>query len=633
MSLIRKFWARANSSNAGATAILYHTTKSETKPRGGLFGLVGMTREVKTHEVHTLSWRQASIGIALFMAFLRKKGIAKGDRVAILGWNSAEWIWADYAIKSYGAVTVPLYPNASAEQAGYILKDAGAKLAFAADAAQAAKVTGCEAASFDDALKSLEDVVSLGKTVFDAVVANAEIIARYPAVDAELVRMRARRAPGKDFADLGDEDLVTLMYTSGSSGAPKGCMISHGNLTHKMASMEQVGLGMSAEKDLVLSYLPLSHILENVDGMGMCVWNGVPVALSSIDDMRANLRVYHPTILVGVPAVWEKIYNGVLNPHEGIGWVLDKLFVWKPIFKAAMASTAGTRSGDFFDKLVFNKVRAALGGKLRLTVSGGAPIAAHVLAFFNRLGIEIIEGYGATETLGGIVTNRPSWAPGNGPKNKVGSVGYAVPGCEFKIVNDPNEDEPGTGEIHLFGGQVIGGYWNLPEATASAFVGGWYKTGDLGRMDEDGFLYILGRKDGMYKTSGGKYVSREKLEASLKPHPIVHYSVPVAHGKKYPIALIFVNHDEAAKLIGAKAPAGVDAGKFYAEHEAVKKAVAEAIAEGNKGLEHHEQIKRHLVMPLAATIDNGIITETLKIRSKVLIKRFAAEIDGVYAEK
>ncbi len=608
MTLIQKFWARAFST-PDACAIVYDNGA----------------------DLKQISWSQSGTAVALIMAFLRKKGVQKGDRVAILGWNSAEWVWADYAIQSLGAVTVPIYPNSSAEQAAYVLKDAGVKLSFAADDEQIKKVTVGEGYRFIDALTSLEDLVKLGGSIFEAVAKAAPSLARYPAVDAELSAMRAQRKPGTYFADLAPDDLGTFIYTSGSSGAPKGCMITHGNIAAKMASMSQVGLGIT-EKDLVLSYLPLSHVLERVDGMGLCTWNGTPVAFSAIDQLAKNMGRFRPTVLAGVPAVWEKIYNGVKNPAEGIGKVLNTLFVWKPLFKLALASKPGTTAGKIFDRIVFDKVRAKLGGRLRMAVSGGAPINADVLHFFNRLGIEILEGYGATETVGGIVTNRPSWAPGKGPKNKVGSVGYVVPDCKVRIAHDPSEDEPGTGEIQLFGGQVFKGYWNLPEATANAFSeDGWYKTGDLGRMDDDGFVYVLGRKDGMYKTSGGKYVSREKLEGALKHFPIIHYSVPVAHGRKYPIALIFVNQDEAKKLAGA-APAGADAAKFYAEHDAVKAAVAEAIAGANKSLEHWEQVKRFKIMPLAATIDSGVITETLKIRSKVLIKRFAAEIDAVYAE-
>lgn len=607
MTLIQKFWARAFST-PDATALVFFD---------------------KGDNLQNLSWSQAGTAVALFMAFLRKKGVKKGDRVAILGWNSAEWVWADYAIQSLGAVTVPIYPNSSPEQAAYVLKDAGVKLSFAADAEQLKKVSVGEGCSFVDALTSLEDVVKIGDSVFAAIVKAAASIARYPAVDAELSAMRAKRKPGTYFADLAPEDLATFIYTSGSSGAPKGCMISHGNIAAKMASMSQVGLGIT-EKDLVLSYLPLSHVLERVDGMGLCTWNGTPVAFSDITALAKNMARFRPTVLAGVPAVWEKIYNGVKNPAEGIGKVLNSLFIWKPLFKLALASKPGTTAGKIFDRIVFDKVRAKLGGRLRMAVSGGAPINADVLHFFNRLGIEILEGYGATETVGGIVTNRPSWAPGKGPKNKVGSVGYVVPDCKVRIAHDPNEDEPGTGEIHLWGPQVFKGYWNLAEATANAFSeDGWYKTGDLGRMDDDGFVYVMGRKDGMYKTSGGKYVSREKVEGALKAYPIIHYSVPVAHGRKYPIALIFVNQDEAAKLAGP-APAGVDAAKFYAENAAVLAAVGEAVASGNKSLEHWEQVKRFKIMPLAATIDNGVITETLKIRSKVLIKRFADVIDGVY---
>lgn len=607
MSLIHRFWARVFTGAQASQIFIKDPASSD--------GL------------KAISWHDAGLAVATIMAFLRKKGVKKGGRVAILAWNSPEWIWANLAIQSLGAVAVPVYPNSKADSVNYVLKDSGALYTFAGDNEQIKKVQVGTVVHFDEITATLAGNSSAKPLLELLKSANPENSIRALAgVDAEL------QALGAGNYDFADDDLATFIYTSGSSGAPKGCMISHGNIAAKMKAMAGVGLKMSDKTDRAMSYLPLAHVLANIDEMCMCIWEGVPVTISSIEEMAENLPVYKPTMFCGVPAVWEKIYNGTFNPKDGPAKLLNSVFLWKPLLNAALGTSHDSAIGKFCDKHLFQIVRSRLGGKMRLGVSGGAPAAAHVLRFFKRIDIEIIEGYGATETLGGIITNRPSWAPGNGPKNKIGSVGYVIDGCEVRIVVQPGEEDLGSGEIQLRGPQVFKGYWNMPEATKEAFTSdGWFRTGDLGRMDADGFVYITGRMNGMYKTSGGKYVSREKVEGSLKEFPIVQYSLPVAHGKKYVVALVFVNQAEAQALVARPAPSGVDAAAWLAEQPEVKKAVADAIDAGNKKLERWEQIKKFSIMPIAATMENGIITETLKIRSKVLLKRFEKEIDALYA--
>lgn len=612
-SLIRKFWSRVFDTKQSASLLL-------PDPYAG------------NDELAVCKWREAGFAVASIMAYLEKRGVKKGDRVALLGWNCAEWVWADLAIQTYGAVTVPIYPNGSADQVNYVLKDSGAVITLSNDPEQLKKVAGGAVALFDQIMVELQPGLA-HRPFLDWFLPNSphRTQVQWSVFGPVLMKLKAE-LDMLYFNGIKPDDLATFIYTSGSSGQPKGCMLTHGNIAAKMTAMQGVGLNLSSEKDRLLSYLPLAHVLANVDEKDMGLWEGLPMGFSSIEKMAQNLPVYQPTMLCGVPAVWEKIYNGVFDPKDaGLPKTLDNVWLWKPLLNYALGTDAESSMGKFFDGKLFAPIRQRLGGKLRLGVTGGAPSAPHVMKFFQRIGVEVIEGYGATETCGGIITNRPSSAPGEGPKSKLGSIGCAVPGAEVRIVMQPGEEDMGVGEIQVRGPQVFKGYWNLPEATAEAFTAdGWFRTGDLGRMDADGFVYITGRMNGMYKTSGGKYVSREKLEQAFKPFPIVQYSVPVAHGRKYAVALIFINQELAASLVGRSAPAGVDAAAWLAEQPEVLKSVEEALAGANSKLERWEQMKRVKIMPMAATLANGIITETLKIRSKVLIKRFDKEIDALY---
>ena len=608
-TLVHRFWSHVNGFPLAPAMSIMKTTKDDGD---------------KTAK---FNWHQSGVAVAAIMSALRKRGIKKGDRVAVIGWNRPEWVWADMAIASLGGVTVAIYPNDSAKQVNYILGNSGAKLTISTDKEQLAKVEGGETLQLD--LIGYDVDFRVGQTFFDKY-GRVTLTDEFAGVDEELDWVAAQMGADGQFKGIEPSDLATLIYTSGSSGTPKGCKITHDNIVAAVTSLIAFGVTQDPDKDRTVSYLPLAHVLERVDGMGLCIWNRTPVAFSTIDEMAKNVRAFKPTMLCGVPAVWQKIADSIYNPKAGIGKILNKIWLWKPLLKIAIASERGSTMGNLFDKIIFNKVIEAMGGQLHMLVSGGAPISVELLTLYHRLGLELLEGYGATETTGGITTNLPSWVKMTGPKNKAGSVGRAVPGVEVKIVPMDGED-PNVGEIWLRGRQIISGYWELPEATSNSFTAdGWYKTSDLGRKDDDGFIYILGRIDGMYKTLGGKFVSREKVEKAFQTLPLVQYTVPVAHARKFCSALIFINVAIAKTLVTRAVPAGVDAAAFYAEQDEVKKAVAEAVNEANSKLQHWEQVKKWTIMPIEATIENGIITATLKIRSKELIKRFADVIDGMY---
>ena len=567
-------------------------------------------------ELQALDWRTAGSAVALIMNFLRRQGFKKGDRAAILSVNCPEWVFTDLAIQSLGGVTVSIYPNSSAEQVNYVLNDSQARFVFGNDATQLAKArSGVKAVHFDSIVASL-GLAPAGTT--------RKVIEHFLASPP-------KKGPTPVITPIKGDDLATLIYSSGSTGIPKGCMITHANIAGALTALSASGFELSAEKDRYLSYLPLAHVYERINGMALCIWMGIPVAFSTIDDMKVDICKVKPTMLCGVPAVWRKIKAGIDDPKDALPAKLNKLGLWQPLLNWSLKQKSGL--GKLIaDRVVLHKIRAKMGGNLKLLVSGGAPIAHELLAFFNQLGMELLEGYGATETTGGITTNRPSDPDSNTPRNKVGSVGQVVPGCEIRLVPEEGEEASGVAEIWLRGPQVFSGYWNLPDLTAAALTSdGWYKTGDLGRLDEDGFLFISGRKDGMYKTDGGKYVAKEKVEKAFETSPIIQYVVPVAHGRKFTSALVFVNAAAARSLLGKDIPAGVDAAEFLSKDAAVLAAVEKAVTAANERLESWEKVKKIVILPFEATVANGLLTPTLKIRSKEAHKRFANEIESIYA--
>ena len=585
---------------------------------------------------------QSMIAVAALMSALRKRGIVKGDRVAIIGENRPEWVWADLAIQSLGAIAVSIYSNDSDKQVNFVLKDSGAKLLISTDADQLAKGNDVEKMQVD--LIGMGTGFRVGSSFFDRV-GRGSVEPEFAGYEAELDMIR-KTINDEDFLGIVDpvNELATLVYTSGSSGTPKGCMITHDNIVASITSVIEFGVTQDKKKDRTVSYLPLGHIFGRINGTYMGIWDSIPTVFSPgqasakelAEHMGANCKAFSPTMLCGVPALWQKIADAIYSPKEGPGKVLAYLGIWKHIVNAAVASDPNSIAGRFFDKLIFNKVSAKLGGKLGLLVSGGAAISVDLLKLYHRMGLELLEGYGATETTGGISTNRPSAKKGLvGIANKVGSVGQLLPGACIKLVPEEGEEDAGVAEIWLGGPQIFRGYWGKPELTADALVsdeaGLWYKTGDLGRLDADGFLYISGRKDGMYKTDGGKYVAKEKIEKVFETHSIVQCVVPVAQGRKFTSALIFVNQATARALAGADTPSNADeAAEFFSKNPAVLAAVEKAVGTANEGLEQWEKVKKFVIMPLEATVTNGLLTPTLKIRTKEAHKRFSKEIEAIY---
>ena len=603
-TLINKFWARVLSTPTGTSMLL----KNPLAPSG---------------EFAKLDWFTAGSAVAMIMDFLIATGFKKGDRAAILAWNCPEWVWADLAIQSLGGITVSIYPNSSAEQVNYVLNDSGATLLLTNDTTQLDKVSS-----------------SVTCVNFDEISANLNLAGaesnRKLHEHFLLDRLFYCGFNAPNLSDFDADSLATLIYSSGSTGIPKGCMITHGNIAGALSALEAAGFELSPDRDRYLSYLPLAHVYERINGMALCIWNGIPVAFSTVDEVKNDIGKVRPTMLCGVPAVWRKIKAGIDDPKDALPALLNKLGLWQKLLNWALNQKSGLFK-KVADRVVLDKIRARLGGRLKLLVSGGAPIAPELLEFFNKLGLELLEGYGATETTGGISTNRPSSKSGaEHPGNKVGSVGQILPGAAIRLVAVEGEEDSGLGEIWLGGPQIFRGYWGKADLTAETLVieGAqvWYKTGDLGRLDADGFLYISGRKDGMYKTDGGKYVAKEKIEKAFETHQIIQCVVPVAQGRKFTSALVFVNQTAARAIAAGTIPEKAEnAAAFFSTDTAVHSAVEKAVKAANEGLEQWEKVKKFVIMPHEATVANGLLTPTLKIRTKEAHKRFANEIEAIYS--
>lgn len=613
--LVRRFWSHVYKT-PDRTGVLVKNQAPRTPQIVVIPSAVGhpATATIMPPLYRHVQWKMCGELVTTMMAYLQQNGFKKGDKAAILSWNCPEWVWLDLAVQSLGGVSVPIYPNSASDQVNYILQDSGSTFIFADEPSQLAKVSptlGVHSALFAAALTGGPDYTGKDTKVPPVVgIAAGEEVEHkeFPLFD-----------PAK--LDVAPSDIATIIYTSGSTGVPKGVVLTHGNIGAACSSLMRHGFDMNPE-DLYLSYLPLAHVYERVNGQALCLWNAVPSAFCRVDEVGTVVKDLQPTILLGVPAVWRKMNDKIQAQLAQATGLKAKLIKWslkqnQPGLKRFIA-----------DFLVFRKVRAGLGGRLRMLLSGGAPISPDILTFFNLVGLNLLQGYGLTETAGGIAVNTTN-------ANKVGSVGRVVDCVEVKLVPEPSETQPNSGVIWLRGDCIFGGYYNLPDENAKSFDGSWFNTGDLGRMDEEGYLYITGRKKRLLKTDGGKYVAPEKVEKAFDGNALIQCIVPVGDAKPFIGALIFVNQLTAKEVLekkGVTAPAGNEAA-FYASHPDIVKAVTAAVADANAKLEHWEQVKQFEIIPVAAAVDNGLLTATLKVRTEEVLKRFNTNVDAIYSRK
>jgi long-chain acyl-CoA synthetase len=556
--------------------------------------------------------RDVSLGLSAL-------GVAPGDRVAIVSESRPEWVIADLAILCCGAITVPIYPTLSAPQVRYILQDSGARAAIVSTRHQLEKIQDVR-----HQLPGLGAVVLMdGFAPTD----SPSVLSFESVAERGHARMTGEWGAGKEFRDrtraIEPEQLATIIYTSGTTGEPKGVMLSHANLVSNLLDAEVV-LDLSHE-DVALSFLPLSHGFERLASylflyMGMTV-----VFAESFDTISRDIQAVRPTLLTGVPRVFEKVQARVIEKGLAEPGLKAKIFRWAiAVGEArARAELRGKEPGMFArlqsslaDRLVFEKIRAGVGGRIRFFVSGSAPLAVSTAEFFYAVGLPILEGYGLTETAPALAVN-PLHKP------RAGTVGPALPSVELRIAED--------GEILARGPNVMIGYYNKPEATAEAVKDGWFHTGDIGTIDAEGYLKITDRKKDLLVTSGGKKIAPQPIEEILKRNPLMSEAVLLGDRRKYAVALIipsFAMLERRLKELGR--PPGT-------REELVVRpdvlALYQEIVDGiNRELAQYERIKKIAILPAEFTIASGELTPTLKVKRRVVEERWHGVIEALYKE-
>jgi long-chain acyl-CoA synthetase len=530
-------------------------------------------------------------------------GIEAGDRVALISKTRYEWTLLDYAIWFAGAVTVPIYETSSAEQVAWILADSGARAVVAEGSDHLARIAEVRAG-----LSELNHVWSFED--------NAVSVLTNLGADIPDATLEARRTTATPL------DLATLIYTSGTTGRPKGCMLTHGNF------MFELGVAVDELQDLfetegasTLLFLPLAHVFARIIQVG-CVKARVRMGHSAdIKNLVADLGVFQPTFVLAVPRVFEKVFNTASQRAAADG----RAKIFERAVETAIAWSRGQDHGKpslkvrgqhaLFDRLVYGRLRDALGGHCLYAVSGGAPLGERLGHFYRGVGLTILEGYGLTETTAALTVNQPD-------AQKVGSVGRPLPGTSVRIADD--------GELLFKGGQVFAGYWRNEQATSEAIErDGWFHTGDVGEVDDEGFVRITGRKKEILVTAGGKNVAPAVLEDRLRAHPLISQCMVVGDGQPYIAALVTIDPESFPTWAEAHGKVGeiadlVDDPDLRAEIES-------AVEEANKAVSKAESIRKFEILPVDWTEEGGQLTPSLKLKRNLVLREFKDDVAALYA--
>jgi long-chain acyl-CoA synthetase len=562
-----------------------------------------------------LTWSQIGEQVRAVAAGLRGLGVGHEDRVAILAGTRLDWIIADLGVMCAGGATTTVYPTTEAEDAAYIVGDSGSKVLVAENAAQAAKVSGAD-------LPGLTHVVLID--------GPADPQAHPPQLTLADLAGRGTEALSADpelvdriVAEIRPDHLATLIYTSGTTGRPKGVELLHAGWCWEGVAQTEDDL-IKAD-DLQYLWLPLSHSFGKTLICGV-IHVGLPTYVDGrVDKLVDQLAVIRPTLLCGAPRIFEKVYNRAVTAAQAEGGLKARIFAWAVATgraKVALEQAGRPVPGGLAlryrlaEKLVFSKLQARLGGRIRIMVSGSAPLNAEIATFFAAANLPVADGYGLTETSAGTFVGRPGAI-------RIGTVGRALGDLQCRIDTD--------GEILIKGTSVMRGYHNLPEETAAAFTDdGFFRTGDIGELDADGYLRITDRKKDLVKTSGGKYVAPSHIEGMFKALcPYTSQAVVIGQARNYCTMLVTLDPD----AIAAWAAGGPLAGRPYAE--IVTSAEARAMVDGyvaqlNEKLNRWETIKKVTVLPRDLSIEHGEITPSMKIKRRGVEANFAAEIDRMY---
>jgi long-chain acyl-CoA synthetase len=558
----------------------------------------------RTSEWQVLSSRQLYGYVSTLASTFRQWGLAKGDRVAILSENRPEWMMVDFACVTTGLVDVPIYATLTAQQTLYVLQNSGARVACVSTLEQMRKV------------QSIQSQTKVEKIVVMDEIAEINVIPMW-----QLLRGTSHH-PDPDWErqaqQISPDDLATLIYTSGTTGNSKGVMLTHGNLTSNANMSTRYAEWLPG--DLYLSFLPLSHVTaRHLDYV--CYLNGVTIAYCPFfDQLPQMLQETKPTIIVAVPRVYEKVRQEA--ERKTARGIKKKIFDWalrvgrqhKPEIERGQPPKSF--AWNLANKLVYSKIRQGFGGRSRVYFSGGAPLGYDMSEWFCCMGIPIFEGYGLTETSPVISGNRLG-------EFKIGTVGKVHEGLQVKIAED--------GEILIQGPTVFKGYWNMPEETRAAFEDGWFKTGDIGQIDTEGYLSITDRKKDLIKTSGGKFIAPQPIENALKANVLIAQAALIGDRRKYASVIIsphFPLLEDWARANGVR---------FSTHQELVASAKVRDLYRGivedvNKKLAQFETIKKILMVPDEFTVAGGEITPTLKLKRRIIESKYKQQIEELYQE-
>ena len=569
-----------------------------------------------THTPHSIAFsRRASSGWtdvtaaafrrdvdALAKGFIAA-GLEPGERVALMCRTRYEWTLVDYAVWTAGAVTVPVYETSSADQVAWILEDSGAKAIVVETPAHAAAV-----GQVHDQVAGLKDVWQI----------DAGALTELAETGADITDdvLEARRA------STNRQSIATIIYTSGTTGRPKGCELTHGNFKDLAENAyRKLSEIVQAEGASTLLFLPLAHVFARFVQV-LCVEANARMGHSAdIKTLLDDLESFQPTFVLAVPRVFEKIYNSAEQQATGDGkgrifGVAAKVAIeWSQARDTGSVSLPLRLQHTVFDKLVYTKIRAALGGKVQYAVSGGAPLGTRLGHFFRGVGVTVLEGYGLTETTAPATFNTPE-------KVKIGTVGPPLPGVGIRIAED--------GEILIKGVNVFARYHNNEQATAEAIRDGWFYTGDLGELDEDGFLRITGRKKEILVTAGGKNVAPAVLEDRLRASPLISQCIVVGDQKPFIAALVTLDDEMLPTWAKNNGIPGLTMDRART-NPAVIAEIDKAVADANTTVSKAESIRKYLILPQDFTEDNGYLTPSLKLKRNIVMCDFGDEIEELYS--
>jgi long-chain acyl-CoA synthetase len=579
-------------------------TNAESWPDG-----VGLKRKVNG-EWQPVTWREFAGQVRRLAAGFIAAGIQPGDRVALMSRTRFEWTLLDYAILAAGGITVPIYPTSSLEQVEWILGDSAAVAVVAETDDHAGKV-----AEVRPGLPALSHVWQIDGSRFDSL---SDLEALGAPVTGERVEERRHTR--------GAADLAEIVYTSGTTGRPKGCMLSHGNIVGNARNcMGNDGFTrVFNEHSATLLFLPLAHSYAQLIQYG-AIYSRTVLGLADMADAVAELPAYRPTAVLSVPRLWEKAYHSAKHKAaaEGHGKIFAAAeataIAYSQALDAGGPALALRLKHALFDRLVYAKLRAAFGGKVHYSWSAAAPLSTRLGHFFRGCGITVLEGYGLTETSPATNSNTPD-------AQQIGTVGQPIPGCTIRIAED--------GEVLVKGHMVFQGYWNNPGATKGMIdEDGWLHTGDNGSLDDAGFLAITGRKKDLIITASGKNVAPAVLEDRLRAHWLVSQCVVVGDAKPFIGALVAMDPETAAQWNADHGkPATADIADLRGD-PALRAEIQAAIDEANKAVSHAEAIKKFAILDEDFTEASGLLTPTGKLRRHIITERYAAQIAALYGER